>query len=237
MEKNAPPHVVVKSGRLIGSQASLQPHCNMEGFNAVGGKIDQSKARIGITANQQNECSSCDSRIGFGTGGLHDDSNTCENEATHQPDNGDKHIKAMGFHPYDLCQIGPLDVDECAAGTQECSKHAVCNNTEGSYNCSCKSGYSGDGRTWKAASPDGKVIDQGCSKPFGLVKVKCPYTKFHVNPLEACAGESFFAENGNGKPRLKRGHQYYLQIQGQLGRIVLPVRSQAVQLSKTSSKP
>ncbi|CAH3169650.1 unnamed protein product, partial [Pocillopora meandrina] len=30
-----------------------------------------------------------------------------------------------------------------------------------------------------AASPDGKVIDRGCSKPFGLVEVKCPYSKFH----------------------------------------------------------
>ena len=68
-----------------------------------------------------------------------------------------------------------------------------------------------------AASPDGKVIDRGCSKPFGLVEVKCPYSKFHVSPLETCADERFFAENVNGKPRLKRGHQYYFQIQGQLG--------------------
>ena len=82
---------------LVGSQASLQPHCNREGFNAVGDNTYQSKARIGITANQQNDCSSCDSRIGFGTGGRHDDSNTCGNEATRSPDNGNKHIKAMGY--------------------------------------------------------------------------------------------------------------------------------------------
>ena len=82
---------------LIGSQASLQPNCSKEGFNAVGDDARQSKARIGITANQQNDCGSCDSRIGFGTGGLHDDSNTCGNEATYSPDNGDKHIKAMGY--------------------------------------------------------------------------------------------------------------------------------------------
>ena len=82
---------------LIGYQASLQRSCNKEGFNAVGDDSRQSKARIGIIANQQNHCSSCDSRIGFGTGGLHDDSNTCGNEATHSPDNGDKHIKAMGY--------------------------------------------------------------------------------------------------------------------------------------------
>ena len=82
---------------LIGSQASLQPYCNKEGFNALGDDTSQSKARIGITNNQQNHCSTCDSRIGFGTGGKHDDSNTCGNEATRTPDNGDKHIKAMGF--------------------------------------------------------------------------------------------------------------------------------------------
>ena len=82
---------------LFGSQASLQSYCNKEGFNAVGDNPRLSKARIGITANQENNCGSCDSRIGFGTGGLHDDSNTCGNEATYSPDNGNKHIKAMGY--------------------------------------------------------------------------------------------------------------------------------------------
>ena len=38
-----------------------------------------------------------DSRIGFGTGGKHDDNNTCGNEAKLSSDNGDKHIKAMGY--------------------------------------------------------------------------------------------------------------------------------------------
>ena len=37
------------------------------------------------------------SRIGFGTGGQYDDSNTCGNEASQTPDNGDKHIKAIGY--------------------------------------------------------------------------------------------------------------------------------------------
>ncbi|XP_067028484.1 uncharacterized skeletal organic matrix protein 5-like [Acropora muricata] len=81
---------------LIGSQASLQKNCNKEGFNVLGGN-SHSKARIGILANQEHDCLSCDSRIGFGTGGYPDDSNTCGNEATIQTDNGDKHIKAMGY--------------------------------------------------------------------------------------------------------------------------------------------
>ncbi len=82
---------------LIGSHASLQLNCNKEGFNAASGRIDLSKARIGILGNEQNNCDSVDSRIGFGTGGRHDDSNTCGNEARHGGDNGDKHIKAMGY--------------------------------------------------------------------------------------------------------------------------------------------
>ena len=65
----------------------------MEGFNAVCGGP---RARIGILGNNERDCSSCDSRIRFGTGGAHDDSNTCGNEAM-WGDNGDKHIKAMGY--------------------------------------------------------------------------------------------------------------------------------------------
>ena len=81
---------------LIGSQASLQRNCNKEGFNTVGAST-HSKARIGMIGNEQNDCNTCDSRIGFGTGGYPDDSNTCGNVARWSPDNGDKYIKAMGY--------------------------------------------------------------------------------------------------------------------------------------------
>ena len=83
---------------LIGSQASLQLNCNLEGFNAMVGS-SLSKARIGILGNDEKDCFSCGSRIGFGTGGKHDDTNTCGNEASAKwgADNGDRHIKAMGY--------------------------------------------------------------------------------------------------------------------------------------------
>ena len=71
---------------LIGSQASLQYHCDKEGFLV---------SRIGILS--KSNCSSCDSRIGFGTGGTPDDSNTCGNSVVYLPDNGNKLIKAMGY--------------------------------------------------------------------------------------------------------------------------------------------
>ena len=83
---------------LLGSFASLQPNCNKEGFNAVGlGHSARPKARIGIIANEQNDCITPDSRIGFGTGGYPSNSNTCGNQAKHGGDNGDKDTKAMGF--------------------------------------------------------------------------------------------------------------------------------------------
>ena len=82
---------------LIGSQGSLQTNCNKEGFNTVSRLRDYSKARVGILGNENNDCKTCDSRIGFGTGGYWDDFNTCGNVAMVGGDNGDQHIKAMGF--------------------------------------------------------------------------------------------------------------------------------------------
>ena len=37
------------------------------------------------------------------------------------------------------------DINECKEGTHNCSSYAVCNNTKGSYNSTCKPGYEGDG--------------------------------------------------------------------------------------------
>ncbi|XP_044181688.1 fibulin-1-like [Acropora millepora] len=47
------------------------------------------------------------------------------------------------------CDIGTGDIDECASGIHNCiNGTANCINTIGSYKCACKSGYSGDGRSY-----------------------------------------------------------------------------------------
>ena len=38
-----------------------------------------------------------------------------------------------------LCTCTCIDIDECASGLDECEQ--LCDNTEGSYNCSCMKGY------------------------------------------------------------------------------------------------
>ena len=39
-----------------------------------------------------------------------------------------------------------LDIDECLTGADNCdSAHGLCDNTDGSFTCTCEGGYEGDG--------------------------------------------------------------------------------------------
>ena len=40
-----------------------------------------------------------------------------------------------------------LDIDECKDDNYVCDVNANCTNTYGSYNCTCKEGYTGNGRS------------------------------------------------------------------------------------------
>ena len=40
-----------------------------------------------------------------------------------------------------------LDIDECGASSPVCDINANCSNTRGSYICTCRTGYTGDGKT------------------------------------------------------------------------------------------
>ena len=40
-----------------------------------------------------------------------------------------------------------LDIDECSKGSHDCDINANCTNTNGSYSCTCKEGYTGKGES------------------------------------------------------------------------------------------
>ena len=67
------------------------------------------------------------------------------------------------------------------------------------------------------ASLDRRVYDPlaKASKEGGL-EVKCPSSKEGLTTDEACRNTSFCMEIRDGKPKLKIGHKYYYQVQGQM---------------------
>ena len=83
--------------RSLVPNSSLQHHCGRQGFNVVSDRNGWSKARIGIINNNENNCETPDSRVGFGTGGHPDNNLSCGNIARHGGDIGDRTIPAIGY--------------------------------------------------------------------------------------------------------------------------------------------
>ena len=38
-----------------------------------------------------------------------------------------------------------IDINECLKEIHDCDVNAVCNNTQGSYKCTCEDGFQGNG--------------------------------------------------------------------------------------------
>ncbi|XP_066026327.1 uncharacterized protein [Pocillopora verrucosa] len=103
--------------------------------------------------------------------------NPCDNNSTCQSGFTDKGYRC-------LCNTGfkgprcKKDVNECADGTSNCSADAMCNNTEGSYCCKCKPGFTGDGRICKdidecATGKTNCSADAVCNNTKGSFNCTC----------------------------------------------------------------
>ncbi|XP_022808411.1 fibrillin-1-like [Stylophora pistillata] len=80
------------------------------------------------------------------------------------------------------CDMETEDADECKATIRVCDENADCQNTPGSYRCSCKTGFSGDGQTCKdidecASGVHGCHVSASCTNTVGSFSCSCnlPY--------------------------------------------------------------
>lgn len=72
--------------------------------------------------------------------------------------------------------------------------------------------------SYLGASPDRVVYDPLATYPWGLLEVKCPHSVRKKTPLQAAKeAKTFMCREENGLLYLNETHQYYYQVQGQLG--------------------
>ena len=83
----------------------------------------------------------------------------------------------------------------------------------------CRSGFVVcESHPFLGASPDANVYDPSQQQPFGVVEIKCPFSCRNMTPIQACSVKKFFCtlDLSGEKLLLKRSHNYYCQIQGQM---------------------
>ncbi|PFX16802.1 52 kDa repressor of the inhibitor of the protein kinase, partial [Stylophora pistillata] len=107
--------------------------------------------------------------------------NPCENNATCQAGFTDRDYQCLcvagsGFEGHDCDE----DIDECLNGTNGCDVNAECNNTLGSYNCTCKDGFEGNGincteKVWSVFICEGERSTIGCGKEKKINVVDAKY--------------------------------------------------------------
>ena len=60
------------------------------------------------------------------------------------------------IYPFYIFDVHISDINECDAGTDDCSDNAACTNTDGGFDCTCHSGFADvlgdgtqcDGKNW-----------------------------------------------------------------------------------------
>ena len=82
--------------------------------------------------------------------------------------------------------------------------------------------------------PDGKVFDPSSKSKFGLLEIKCPYSKRRDTLDQAASYPDFYIEKAGADFYLKKTHLYFAQVQGQLALTGLPWCDFCVYLSDTN---
>lgn len=72
------------------------------------------------------------------------------------------------------------------------------------------------GLSYLGASPDRLVTDPNETPQLGVLEVKCPKSMKNYTISEACGKKTFCCKQTDGKVYLKKNHEYFYQIQGQM---------------------
>ena len=72
---------------------------------------------------------------------------------------------------------------------------------------------------WLAASPDWLITDKSGTPKFGLIEIKCPFSKRNLHTHDMLEDKNFYVELRDGMPHLKEEHSngYHSQIQMTMG--------------------
>ncbi|XP_067048022.1 loricrin-like isoform X2 [Acropora muricata] len=105
-----------------------------------------------------------------------------------------------GIPLFALCNMTTEDVDECTVSPPFCHVNAQCSNNIGSYNCTCNTGYIGNGKTCTdvdecTVSPPFCHVNAQCSNNIGSYNCTCN-TGFIGNG-KTCT--DFFTATTNGR--------------------------------------
>ena len=107
-----------------------------------------------------------------------------------------------------------VDIDECLSGAHTCEiTNGDCENTIGSYECSCKPGYQGDGRTCilQTYSVEGTVIDVSTGKviPNTLVSLGS-FASTGSDNIKTGESGKFVFQVGAGNYTIKASKKHYI---------------------------
>jgi hypothetical protein len=61
------------------------------------------------------------------------------------------------------------DINECTSDQQRCPSNAYCTNLEGSFNCTCKHGYQGNGSSCQGHKKQ-SLYNLNCGIEIAVVK-------------------------------------------------------------------
>ena len=92
-----------------------------------------------------------------------------------------------------------LDIDECLSSSHACDVTANCTNTDGSHNCTCKGGYTGDGQSCYG------ILDQTQHHRKLLLKISRACLKFSY--MKRC---NVIYNFRRGKQRMKSKNEQHL---------------------------